>query len=91
MKFKVHMLAFCDKGTVREVEVPDQEIPSNDTYRLLDLIFYYGQNDFQPKPFPSVSVGDIIELNIPFTKYFEVKSVGFSLITSCEFNRMNGR
>jgi hypothetical protein len=45
--------------SVRIVTVPDSEITSAEHSVLLEQIFHYGQNDFQPLPVPSVSVGDI--------------------------------
>lgn len=44
----------------------------------LDAAFYYGQNDFQPRPFPSVSVGDVIEL--PDGSLHRVEGCGFTKI-----------
>ena len=57
MKVKVLMLAFGDPGQVREVEVPVE------SESVLDEVFRYGQNDFQPQRCPSVSKGDVIEYN----------------------------
>lgn len=48
-------------GALRPVEVPDDIW--NATAGLserLEAVFEYGQNEFQPRPFPSVSVGDVI-------------------------------
>ncbi len=68
------MLAFAD-GAIREVNVPVSELGSFDEVRggwidpynlpsLLEKIFYYGQNDFQPHPsLPSVSIGDVVEVD----------------------------
>ena len=62
---------------VRPIEIPDGEIPSDkETYAVLQLAFYYGQNDFQPVPERySVSVGDVIELNDG--RKFRVMGAGF--------------
>lgn len=64
MKIKAHLWAF-QNGIVRDIEIPDNEIPvggASDAY-LLDLAFHYGQNDFQPVPERcSVSVNDVIDL-----------------------------
>ena len=43
----------------------------------LGLIFKYGQNDFQPKPFPSVSVGDVIRYD---GARYKVEGLGFARI-----------
>lgn len=60
MKFRVHLLAFSDPGTIREVEVPETAL-SDDRIQTLEQVFYFGQNDFQPQELPSVSMGDVIE------------------------------
>lgn len=76
MKFIVQLLAFTDTD-IREVEVPNDFAElSGDA--LLEQIFYFGQNDFQPQQRPSVSVGDVIELD---SKYYLVKPMGFKEIT----------
>ena len=54
---EVEMHAFGD-GKIRIVTLPDG-IPAD---QYLGATFQYGQNDFQPQPMPSVSVGDIIRL-----------------------------
>ena len=41
----------------------DRHPNEKDIFPLLELIFKYGQNDFQPSCVRSVSVGDIIVLN----------------------------
>ena len=47
----------------REVEVPNDELTGSIEHDL-ELIFRYGQNDFQPIPgIYSVSVGDVVEYN----------------------------
>lgn len=61
------MLAFGD-GAIRKVTIPDAEIGTDDQFNLttedvLDLVFKWGQNDFQPQHnLPSVSVGDVIRI-----------------------------
>jgi hypothetical protein len=86
--FKVHLVSFRrpgEKVDVRPVDVPYEELLAalkSNPESALDLIFRYGQNDFQPKPFRSVSVGDIIEF---FDDYYEVDVVGFRLIPFREF------
>ena len=61
----------------RYVDVPIDEIRNcNTVTEVLELIFYWGQNDFQSvEGSPSVSVGDIIQ--VLDTRY-KVESVGFS-------------
>lgn len=58
MIFEVEMRAFGEPGEVRKVNVPDSQITGTDAD--LDLIFYHGQNDFQPQNHPSLSAGDVI-------------------------------
>jgi len=96
MKFKVHMLAFCDKGTVREVDVPEEALPTNQpahvlTTVILELIFHYGQNEFQPKNMPSVSVGDVIQGGSQKPRYFEVAMAGFKEIPKKKFDKLEGK
>ena len=71
MIFNVEMLAFGN-GEIRPVEVPDSKLTGG--LEDLDLIFHYGQND---RPFPSVSVSDVIYYK---DKTYTVDFVGFSEI-----------
>lgn len=81
VEVKVYMLAFCNPGTIRIVTVPDREFgPTVDD--KLDAVFHWGQNDFQPLPVPSVSVGDVIEL--PDGDRWAVDPVGFRLLETEE-------
>jgi hypothetical protein len=77
MQIEVEMRAFWD-GKTSIVDVPDAEwtaLPDNRA--KLEQIFYYGQNDFQPKAAPSVSVGDVVRLN---GKLFRCENVGWAEI-----------
>ncbi len=78
MEIRVHMLAYCEPGTVRLVQIPDDTPGSS----LLGLTYQHGQNDFQPRPCPSVSVGDVIEL--PDGTLHLVAPVGFKQLTADE-------
>jgi hypothetical protein len=82
MQVKVHMTAFGRPGEVRLVEVPDSCRTAGDG-ELLGAVYHYGQNDFQPQPHPSLSVGDVIEL--PDGRLFVVRAVGFAPMTTEEF------
>lgn len=82
LKVEVEMLAYGG-GKVRTVEIPmeaaDHAVtvaatPEQAKEAMLELAFKYGQNDFQPKPFPSVSVGDVVRM---FGTRFKVSAVGF--------------
>ena len=48
MKVNVHMLAFNDKGTIREVDIPDYD-DERGVEDILNDVFHNGQNDFQPQ------------------------------------------
>lgn len=80
MIIQVEMLAFMENGTFREVEILDVEIQNQEAF--LDLVFYYGQNDFQPRQMSSVSVGDIIYLN---GKKFLIKGAGFKELSEEDY------
>ena len=86
MIVKVHMLAFCDKETTRDVTIP-YEADERELEDVLDSTFKYGQNDFQPQNLPSVSVGDVVEYN---GEYHDVKGIGFEKITPEEFEGLEG-
>ena len=67
MIVKVHMLAFCSEPgepvLTRDVELADENWNDLSLIEKLEQIFYYGQNDFQPREkCPSVSMGDVIDL-----------------------------
>jgi hypothetical protein len=93
MIIPVHMFAFMiDRNTIREVAIPVYgellEIIDRDKEALdeiLDNVFKYGQNDFQAKDAPSVSVGDVIQLK---DRYFMVMGIGFKEISKEEFDRL---
>jgi len=74
----VEMLAFGEDNQLREVDVPLNEISELNESQILDVVYRLGQNDFQAKPCPSVSVGDVIHLN---DKLFIVCNMGFKDIT----------
>ncbi len=62
MTIEVELNTFGGGRTIRKVEVPDDEWRAAGTEARLELAFQYGQNDFQPQPLPSVSVGDVVRL-----------------------------
>jgi hypothetical protein len=71
---EVEMLAFMN-GVMRQVEIPQDEfLMAEDELAILELVFKYGQNDFQPKPFASVSVGDVIRFR---GRRYAVSAFGF--------------
>jgi len=78
MKITVHLLAFGTDVPIptRLVDLPEDMVGKSDQPdRLLNLAYYFGQNDFQPQPVRSVSVGDVIEL--PDGALHRVLGVGF--------------
>ena len=77
---KVYLLAFGKQGQIRIVQIP--HIIENNLLQTLEQVFHYGQNDFQQQPCPSVSVGDVIELN---NDLFLVCPTGFYKMTTVEF------
>lgn len=79
MIFKV-IVQTLDKPVVREVEVPSGMV--GDTQETLDAIFQYGQNDFQSRKCPSVSVGDFI---IFFDDVYVVEDFGFKKLEKVGF------
>lgn len=82
MKVPVYMTAFVDRGTIREVEIPD--IDPGDLHAVMENVFHYGQNDFQPQNKPSVSVGDVAEFQ---GKLYLCKPVGWQEVTREWFDR----
>lgn len=57
------MLAFGSPDEIRVVDLDDFD-PSTPMSETLDEVYRLGQNDFQPKPHPSVSSGDVIKFGI---------------------------
>ena len=75
-------MAFGRPNEIRTVFVPEDEYSrAQSTDEILNLVFQYGQNDVQPQKHPSVSVGDVIELE---GTYWLVKGVGFKKMTPQE-------
>lgn len=72
MKLIAYLLAFGTEIPIptREIEIPEasdallEQCDTKDKWITgrLGLAFHYGQNDFQPRPVRSVSVGDVIQL-----------------------------
>ena len=86
MIIEVEMLAFGNE--IREVDIPDEVCLihgwDEDPNRVLDSVFYYGQNDFQPRNQPSVSAGDVIRWKD--NKYL-VAGMGFKQLTDEQLNQ----
>ena len=71
MRVKVYLVHF-GPWKIRTVTSPNNTAPKD----FLDTVFHYGQNDFQPLPLPSVSVGDVIE-NPHDGRLYRVEMTGF--------------
>lgn len=92
IRFMVHLLG--TNGAWRPVDVPMAEYDKvrDNIERVLDLVFHCGQNDFQPKMFPSVSCGDIIFVGNPVNvqdnqgEPWRVEFVGFRKLTRDEYD-----
>ena len=89
MQITVYMLAFGDivPPPERIVDIPDvqaRDLASSsyeaDKQVLLELVFMNGQNDFQPKPIRSVSVGDVVRL--PDESLHRVLGTGWEALPS---------
>lgn len=89
MTFRVFQFWSGREATIREVTLPDSVVEDNkvksttlnsEAWRtaVLDSIFYYGQNEMQNRPAPSVSVGDIIEILVDGEyEHWVVANAGF--------------
>ena len=78
MKFEVELTMF-QKGSIRVVDVPDNELTGQVEHDL-QKIFYYGQNDFQNDPeHCSVSAGDIVRYH--GTRYM-IEPMGFEKLNN---------
>jgi len=89
MIIPVYMFAFADEGDrsmIRPVEIPTGEAESARMVEgLLELVFRYGQNEIQSKKFPSVSVGDVADIN---GRYFMALGTGWQELTKDEFDNL---
>jgi hypothetical protein len=94
MIIPVHMFAFADEGDrskVRHVQIPISPGKQNpiaseaELSSVLEMVFKYGQNDFQPLNFPSVSVGDVAEIR---GEYYMVTGQGWKKMTKEQFDNM---
>jgi hypothetical protein len=95
MIIPVHMLAYAqDKNSVkiRNVEIPDKEYEfakAESVMNVLELVFKYGQNDFQPQNMqnmPSVSVGDVV--GCYDGQYWMVMGTGWKGLSKEEFDKV---
>ena len=93
MIIPVHMFAFAkegDRSKVRPVDIPADgdvtKIPEAQIEDFLELTFIYGQNEKQKiSNMPSVSVGDIAQIN---GRYFMVAPTGWIELSKEEFDNL---
>lgn len=88
MIIPVHMLAFHnDRSVIRNVNIPDYEFTEADGIpeQILELVFEYGQNEFQPQEIASVSVGDVANLD---GVYYMCAPMGWDKISKDEFDKL---
>lgn len=78
MKVTVYLTRWAD-GAERTVEIPDGD---HSLAEILEMTFHFGQNDFQPRQQPSVSVGDVIAA--PDGSHHRVMPVGFERLDDDE-------
>ena len=83
--FAVKQFVFGN-GNFRTVEIDSAGFDKLSVNEKLNMIYMYGQNDFQPKSTPSVSVGDVIFFDDD--KYI-VKRMGFEKIKDTMFRKLN--
>lgn len=75
---EVELLAFDQHERIRTVEIHVEDMKSMQTTEdVLSLIYKLGQNDYQSKPMPSISAGDVIHYS---NKLYLVCRVGFDEI-----------
>jgi hypothetical protein len=86
MKFEVELWAFGGMGQIREVDVPADEL-TGDVRGDLELVFKYGQNDFQPQSdCRSVSVGDVVRVPVGGDlQLWKVADLGFVNLVNHSF------
>ena len=64
----------------------DERIEHSDIMVALEEIFKMGQNDFQPQPMPSLSVGDVVEWEPGrYKKYWLIMGIGWKNLNEEEF------
>ena len=85
MLIKTHLLAF-EEDRIRMVEIDDGFKASISVTDVLEEVFKMGQNDFQPQEMPSLSVGDVVELDETcYKKYWLIMSAGWKNLTEEEY------
>lgn len=89
MIVRVYMLAFNGIDKVRSVDIPEEDFVyamapdriADRLERVLGLVYHYGQNDVQPLPMESVSMGDVIRFA---GKMYVVRGFGFAELSAVD-------
>lgn len=79
-KFAAAKQLCIDRVAGKVEPLPDVDTNQAFIQDVLNLIFHYGQNEWQPLQHPSVSVGDIIEFKVADKGHIEfwvVATIGF--------------
>lgn len=80
----VMMTAFQD-GRLRPVNVPNHELVNRTTEEVLERVYHWGQNDFQPvKECCSVSMGDVAMLQ---GRFWIVRACGWAEISPADLEK----
>jgi hypothetical protein len=86
---KIRPVQIPESETVRSARLAGADSQAGQIQAILNNVFRFGQNDAQPLPFRSVSVGDVISLE---GCLFIVENVGFRQIDRAEYQAIfNGR
>ena len=85
MLVKTHLLAF-EEDKIRTVEINDGFQNALSVTAILEEVYHQGQNDFQPQPMPSLSVGDVVDLEeTRYKKYWLIMLAGWKNLTEEEY------
>jgi hypothetical protein len=93
---KANVVSRFKGKSFRTVDVPEEAIKEAeeekggplDIGEKLELVFRFGQNEFQPREYPSVTAGDIIMLLNGTKQFYIVESFGFKELTDERFNKL---
>ena len=96
MGMRANVVSRFKGKSFRTVEVPEEAIKEAEEEKgepldicdKLELIFRYGQNEFQPRNYPSVTSGDIIMLFDGTKKLWIVESFGFKELSDEKFKKL---
>ena len=77
-------VGYANEG-IRYVDLPDENVVREEMFLnsedaksyMLEWVWHYGQNDFQPKQQRSLMVGDVVRL---YDRRYKVDDIGFEEI-----------